>query len=183
LLSGQFNKLNLHYKKYGIGRKILPWRIIFVLVVLFQGCGFHLRGSANLPASMAETYVQDRRPPTDIALPLRRALSRNGVKLVSSPDKASAVLQLDAERFDRRLLSTSAGSRIKDYELQYQVVFSVQKPDGTALLASQTVNVTRELTFDESQVLAKTSEQDELHKTMVEDAARQILRRLQALNH
>ena len=149
--------------------------------LLTPGCGFHLRGKANLPASMNVTYLQDSHPPSNIYLPLRRTLGSN-VKVTDDPNKATAILQLSNERFDRRLLSAAVGSPIKNYELHYSISFTLLGNGDKVLLAPQTINVTRELSFNETQVLAKTSEQQQLQQDMIRNAVRQILNRLQATN-
>lgn len=162
-------------------RRLAGIALVLTGLVSVQACGFHLRGSADLPEAMNITHIQDARPPTDVALPLRQALTRNGAEVVESASDAGAVLSLSAERFNRRLLSTTTSSRVKEYELNYAVTFGVKRPGGEVLLAPQTVEVVRQMTFDETQVLAETSEQQQLRQKMVNDAVRQILRRLQRI--
>lgn len=157
------------------------------LLPILPGCGFHLRGAVVLPQSMAVTYLQDSHPPSDIALPLRNALTGNNVRVTDHLDQAGAVLQLSDERIGRRLLTTRMGATLKDYELYYAISITVRQGQGAVapskpkLLSKQRINVTREMTFDETKVLAKTSEQKQLRRDMLQDAVRQILRRLQAI--
>lgn len=106
----------------------------------------------------------------------------------TSEQTAVAVLQLLNENFSRRQLSSGSSTLIKEYELNYAITFtlykqSLGKQNNDTLLANQTITITREQTFDEAQVLAKTTEQQKLQQEMIRDAARQILRRLQSIQY
>jgi len=180
-----------------LSRKIVTLALVSGLIFSLGSCGFHLRGSVNLPESMATTYIQDSVPNSMILPTLRRAFLKNGIVLVASINSVSndvadadksttnppvAILQLTSEHFDRRLLSTGTSTRIKEYQLNYTITFSLKNQKNETLLPDQTVNVTKEQTFDEAQVLSKTTEQKKLQQEMMRDAVRQMVRRLQSLN-
>jgi len=156
------------------------------------GCGFHLRGSVTLPEQMATTYIQDSNPASLISSKLKRALIKNNVNVIDgfnetnintgkTPGTSIAVLQLTNENFNQRQLSSGSSTLIKEYELNYAITFSLRNQNNKTLLSTQTIKVTREQTFDETQVLAKTTEQDKMKKEMIRDAIRQMLRRLQSI--
>ncbi|MCL4315318.1 MAG: LPS assembly lipoprotein LptE, partial [Gammaproteobacteria bacterium] len=69
-----------------------------------------------------------------------------------------------------------------EFELVYTVNFDVQDKDGKALTDRQTIRLTRDFVFDETQVLGKEAEESVLREGLRRDAAGQILRRVQALN-
>lgn len=180
-----------------LSKKIVTLALVSGLIFSLGGCGFHLRGSVNLPESMATTYIQDSVPNSMILPTLRRTFLKNGIILVESINRVSdnvtdadktttnppvAILQLSNENFDRRLLSTGTSTRVKEYQLNYTITFSLQNQKNESLLPEQTVNVTKEQTFDEAQVLSKTTEQKKLQQEMMRDAVRQMVRRLQSLN-
>lgn len=154
--------------------------ISLVVVLSLTACGFHLRGSVALPHGMEVTYVQDMQPASRIALPLRQTLISNGARVAETAEDASALVRIVSERFDRRLLSTGRTSKEKDYELLYAITFAAQARNETWAVDAQEIRVTREMKFDEEQVLAKNAEQEQLQTVMVQDAARQILLRLQS---
>ena len=156
--------------------------VIFILlpVFLLTACGFHLRGAVQLPRGMEVTYLQDQQPSSSIASPLRQMLTRNGARVTTNLDEATATLRILSETFDRRVLSVGRTATEKDYELVYIVSFSALAKNNTWSADAQEVRLTREMKFDESQVLAKTAEQEQLRNVMVQDAARQILVRLQS---
>ena len=147
---------------------------------LLTACGFHLRGAVQLPRGMEVTYLQDQQPASSIAAPLRQILTRNGARVTTNLDEATATLRILSETFDRRVLSVGRTATEKDYELAYTVSFSALVKNNAWSADAQEIRLTREMKFDEAQVLAKTAEQDQLRNVMVQDTARQILVRLQS---
>ncbi len=149
-------------------------------IFLLTACGFHLRGAVQLPRGMEVTYLQDQQPSSSLATPLRQTLTRNGARVTNNVDEATATLRIVSEVFDRRLLSIGRTATEKNYELVYTVSFSAQSRSNAWTAEAQEIRITREMIFDEAQVLAKTAEQEQLRNVMVQDAARQMLVRLQS---
>ena len=166
-------RLLLRYVRQCVTFVLLP---VFVLVA----CGFHLRGAVQLPRGMEISYLQDQQPATSLASPLRQMLTNNGARVTDNVDEATATLRILTETFDRRLLSTGRTGKEKDYELIYTASFSAQARNNAWVADAQEIRISREMKFDEEQVLAKTAEQEQLRSVMVQDAARQILVRLQS---
>jgi len=111
---------------------------------------------------------------------------KNNINIISdinniATDQTAVTLSLSNERFDKRLLSSGTSTLIKEYQLNYAITFSVHDKNEKTLLTRQTINTTREQTFDETQVLSKTSEQRKLKNEMINDAIRKMLRRLQSI--
>ena len=152
-----------------------------LLVLLLQvGCGFHLRGSFVPPHWLHDVAVQLAGPADTLHRELLESLRTSGVSLQADTGQTGAVIRLGAETLNRRLLASGSGSRVKDYEFKYEVPVTVVDPEGLERLAQEKITVFREMDYDETQVLAKASEQDEMKKQMARDAVRQIMRRLQA---
>lgn len=154
---------------------------LLLSLLLLAACGFHLRGSVQLPPELAVISVVDAKPATDIAPTLRRSLTSAGVEV---SDAASMVLQLTAERYGKRVLSVDSSGRAQEYGLSYSVRFLLKKVDaegGKAAiwLAEESVSLTRDLRFDATAVLGAEGEENQLNAEMRRDAVLQILRRLQ----
>ena len=158
-------------------------RQLFTLLLLLTltACGFHLRGSVELPPELAAINVQDAKPTTDIAPALRSALKSSGVQV---SDTASMVLAIKAEQYGKRVLSVDSSGRAQEYGLSYTVRFllkgvGAEGENDAMWLAEQTVTQTRDLRFDANAVLGTASEEEQLKAEMRRDAVSQILRRLQ----
>lgn len=150
------------------------------LTLLTAGCGFQLRGSFSLPPWLHDVEVRSEQPADPVAAELRRNLQNNAISLRAAGATAGARIQLAAEKFNRRLLATGSGNQKKDYEFTYEISVTVVDPEGKTRLTDEHISVQREMDYDETRVLAKAAEQDKLKADMIKEAARQIMRRLQA---
>ncbi len=154
-------------------RKFLP---LFLLLTLVS-CGFHLRGQQKLPFESIAISPADS--------PLAKVLSReiregNEARVVNAPDKVSYRLQILSEVRDRIILSLDATGQVREYELRYKVAFRLLDPKGEVVIPRSELFLTRLLSYDISEILAKESEASLLYRNMRQDAADQIVRRLVA---
>ena len=67
-----------------------------------------------------------------------------------------------------------------EYELTYKLEFSVTS-DGKTLIEQEEISATRDISFDESQLLAKEREQEILSEALARDLVALVMRRLAAL--
>jgi LPS-assembly lipoprotein len=153
--------------------------LLLSLLVTLSACGFHLRGDVELPPILQDTYIDSRNPFTGIARPLRSQLERSGANVLEDSKQASAILKIVSERSENRVLSVGSSGKATEYELFNEVGFSLNDPKGKVLIKQQTVRMTRDLVFDENELLGKLSEADSIHRQMLESLARQILIRIQ----
>jgi len=151
------------------------------LVLVIAGCGFHLRGTATIPASLQTLYVQGVNMQQGLGLELKRGLTRNGVTVLSDYQQGSAVLTILDSKFERRVLSVGSDAKVSEYELHGIVNFKVSDGDGKVLADSQTVEAQRDYQFDQNQVLGKDEEERLLKEQLNQQLVQSILRRLSVL--
>ena len=150
-----------------------------LLVIFFAwalaGCGFHLRGTADLPFD--SVYVPNAT--AGIALDLARNLrAGSNVKLVSDPKQAEAILEFTGETRAKEILSLTGAGRVREFRLRYRVGFRVHDGKGNNYVPQSTLELTRDVTYDDADVLAKESEEQLLYRDMQGDMVQQIMRRL-----
>ncbi len=151
------------------------------LSLVLAGCGFHLRGAVPSDLQLSRVYIQATGA-RQVAADLRRLLVINQVQVTRKRGRADAVVSLRNERFDDRVLSVDPKTgKVREYELAYRVELGIQRSDGTPLVAPDTIDLLRDLTFDETAALGKFSEQQLIRDEMTEDAAETILRRLESI--
>jgi len=155
--------------------------LVALLVLLLQSCGFHLRGNVQLASELSPLLLREPGAGTEIASVLRGAVRANNIHVTKNEQSASAILTIHREEHRRRVLSVSSAGTVQEFELSYRVNYSLKDSQQGALLSNQWVNLSRDLRFDTTAVLAKSGEETQLKKDMVNDAAQQILRRLQKL--
>jgi LPS-assembly lipoprotein len=147
---------------------------------LLAGCGFQLRGASHLPEVMSRTYIdsQDRYSEFDRAL--RERLKANGATVTESRRDATAVVRIRKDATGQRVLSVSAQNKPQEYEVFYDVQYSVETP-AKELISTQTLELTQDYSYQESAVLAKQREEQTLREALARDLANLVLRRLAAL--
>lgn len=148
-----------------------------VPALLAAGCGFQLRRLDEVP--FASLYV-DAPYGGAVAQRIRSALTASKqTRLAASAAEAEAVLVLGPETRSKTILSLSGAGRVTEYRLGLRLTYSIKDKDGRALAADETIELTRDITYDDAQVLAKGAEEQLLYRDMDDTAARRIMRRLQ----
>lgn len=156
----------------------LPRLALLMLVTVFTACGFHLRGDVALAPVLEDTYLKSKEPYSGISAALRNTLQSAGARLVSDPEQASAVLHVINSRSLRRVLSVGSGGKASEYELYEEVTFALEDNQGNELLPAQTLKSIRDLVFDETELLGKVAEAEDIKRQMQRNLARQILTRI-----
>ena len=151
--------------------------LVVLAAVLMAACGFQLRGSSSLPFDTI--YVPGSSG--GVALDLKRAIqSSSSTRVVDSPKDAQAVFELSEARQEKEILSLTGAGRVREYRLRYHVRYRVHDAKGRDVIPSTTLSQVRDVTFNDSQVLAKEAEDQLLYRDMQNDMVQQILRQLAA---
>ncbi len=139
------------------------------------GCGFELRQPAKLSfGSIALTGFAPRSP---LATELRRQLVQQ-VRLIETPDKAEVVLHALLDQREKGVVAQTAAAQVRDFQLRMKFDFRAQTPAGRELIPRTELLLTRDLSYTETQALAKEFEETELYRDMQADVVSQVLRRL-----
>ena len=159
-------------------RIVKPGTLALAFALLLGACGFQLRGTADLP--FKTIYMPPATQP-GVALDLRRNIQAGTrTTVVDDPKSAEAVLEFTQESRDKTILSLAANGRVKEFELNYRVSFRVHDNKGGEFLPSNTVLLKRAVTFNDTDILAKETEDREIYRSMEVDMVQQIMRRLAA---
>ena len=157
----------------------LPSLLMLLAVLLVGGCGFQLRGAVDLPPEMDRTYVTGLPERDVLYLELKRQLRAAGVAVVDSRAAGTAELRILEKRDTRRVLSVGSNATVREYELSTIVTFDVRGLGNEFEQRPVTLQTTRDLTFDETNVLGKAGEEALLREDMERELAWRVLSRLQ----
>ena len=152
--------------------------LIVLLTATLVACGFHLRGSAGSDLPYASMYIA--LPETaEVRVWLERYLRGSTNTTVSDDAKTATVTfqQLSDSR-DKSILSIDARGRVREYRLQMRYRFRLVDAQGRDIVAPQEISMNRDMTYDDSQVLSKSMEENLLWRDMTNDLVNQIMRRL-----
>jgi LPS-assembly lipoprotein len=151
--------------------------LVLVLALALAGCGFRIRGTADLP--FQSLYVPGAN--TGIGLDLKRNIEAGtGAKVVDNPAAAQAVMVFTEEAREKEILSLTSTGRVREFQLRYRVGFRVHDGKGTDYVPSNVIQLTRDVTYNDAEILAKEQEEQLLFRDMQADMVQQILRRLAA---
>jgi LPS-assembly lipoprotein len=154
--------------------------VAFLLAALVAGCGFHLQGRQPMPEAFSYTYIDTKDEQTDFVQDLRKALIASGSKVIRTQGSSGATVSVHEDELTERILSVSARNIPTEYELTYRVKFSVTA-NGKTLIDDEEISATRDLSFEESQLLAKEREQEILREALARDLVALVMRRLASL--
>lgn len=144
------------------------------------GCGFELRRLDGLPFSALHI---DAPADSVAAKRLAELLRRDGsVRVVERAADADAVLKLTGETRRRVILSLSGAGRVKEFRLEYRLSYSLAGKAGGPGFEPEKIELNRDFTYDDSQLLAKGAEEQLLYRDMEDDAVQRIVRRLRSLS-
>ncbi len=146
------------------------------------GCGFQLRGAPTLAfrslfVNAAETSA--------IGNELKRTLASIGtltliddVKLLPSAD---AILDILSEAREKTVVGINTAGQVTEFQLRSRLQFQLRTPQGKVLIAPTELLLHRDISFNESAVLAKEAEEGLLYRDMQSDIVQQLIRRLAAV--
>jgi LPS-assembly lipoprotein len=153
---------------------------IFLIATYVGGCGFQLEGAGELVEGLQRVNIQAADPYSPFVRAFQQRVRQLGGTVVQGRDAADVVVTVLADETGQRVLSVSSRNLPREYEVFYLLRFSVTGPTGSASEA-QSLDVIRSYAFDETQVLGKRNEEVTLRRSLAEDLARQVIRRIDTL--
>jgi LPS-assembly lipoprotein len=146
-----------------------------------SACGFHLRGPAELPAQLKTVRITGSAEYAPLTLELTRTLSNAGATVMPADSTGISTINIVQESYNRRVLSVDAQGRAAEYGLLYSFYFQFSNASDEVQVPKTRIEVSRDFRFDPNAVLAKDTEEKQLHAEMINFAVRQLIRRLDAV--
>ena len=143
------------------------------------GCGFQLRGSQNYGFERIAVLPNPGGP---LVTELRRSLA-NAVTVLPAEaplSQAQVVLDLLQEQREKIVVGVNASGQVREFQLRLRVRFKLRTPQGQELIGPSEISQQRDISFNESAVLAKEAEEGLMYRDMQSDIVQQLLRRLAA---
>lgn len=142
------------------------------------GCGFKLRGSADMAfRSIALTGFPPRSP---LASELRTVLARS-LTVEADPAKADVVLQALTDLRTQKVVAFTPSGQVRDIQLRTLLRYRAKTPGERELIPESEIELYRDLTFIEVKALGKEQEALQLYREMQSDIISQLLLRLSAI--
>ena len=146
---------------------------------VLAGCGFRLRGTTALPFRRLRLGFDALSPQGQ---ELRRQLAAvPDLQLVEDPRQADALFDVLEDSFNRTVSTRTAAGQVRELSLTARLRFRLRTADGEDWLRETTIEQNQLMSYNETAALAKESEEAQLARSMREDIAAQVVRRLAAL--
>ena len=163
---------------------MLQRRSLFALPVaaLLGGCGFKLRGKQNYAF---ETIAVTPEKGAAVASELSRYLG-DMVRPVAPPAGGvppEVIVDILGETREKVIVALNASGQVREYQLRIKVRFRMRTSQGRDLIEPTDILQERDISFNESAVLAKEAEEVLLYRNMQTDIVQQLLRRIAAVKN
>jgi len=173
--------------------------IALVLAASLTGCGFHLRNKLTLPGDVPAVKVDSAVRYSELVKLLERGLRASGATIVEEDDlpqegatlPADAPQQADApkfaqlkvrsERWGDLPIAIDGSGRAQEYSLRYAVIFSFLRPDGSALVPEQAIELSRDYVSQPTDATGTTTEREILADELRKEMSASILRRIDSV--
>lgn len=159
-------------------KNIIQWFLMAALSMMIFACGFHLRGSEPLPASLQTIYIQTNQPYNSFARELRQTLRTVGVTVAQNANTTPITLQILDDTLNQQITSVSTGGQTTTYVLNYAVNYQIVDRKGIVILAPQIASARRDYSATTNQLLGDINTQNTLINDMQREVIYQILNRL-----
>ena len=154
--------------------------MLLMTLSILTGCGFHLRGSIEIPPALNPLYLQSA-PGSPVRRAIEDLLSGSDVRLTENPAEAKLILRILSENRSSRVAAVDANGKTLAFELHYLVRFDAVAPDGAQKVPPQTLDLVRNFDNPDVEVLGKQLEEELIYQDFATDAADRILMRLRAV--
>lgn len=150
--------------------------------VALTGCGFAPRKAANFQFKNFYTTLPES---SSLGNELKRALAANpNVRVITDAkqvDQADVIFDVLTDVREKTVVGINASGQVREFELRIRFAFKLRTPQGKELIPSTELLLQRNISFNESAVLAKEAEEGLLYRDMQSDIVQQVLRRLAAV--
>jgi LPS-assembly lipoprotein len=160
-------------------------RLVLSLVVsstALAGCGFQLR---QPPVFAFRSIYITAAPNSTLGNELKRTIAASdGLTVITDPSgltNAQVVLDVLTDQREKVVVGLTASGQVREFQLRTRLKFKLRTPQGKELIPESEILQQRDISFNESAVLAKEQEENLLYRDMQTDIVQQLMRRLAAL--
>lgn len=151
---------------------------------LLGGCGFQLRGTQRYAFSSIAIPSAGRSLSLLVTELRRTLLEAPGMLVITEParvNQAQVVLDILQDQREKTAVGLSVAGQVREFQLRLRVKYRLRTPSGRELIEESELTQTRQISYNESQALAKETEEALLYRDMQSDLISQMLRRLSTL--
>tara|TARA_B100000780_G_C21056525_1_gene424483 strand:+ start:182 stop:655 length:474 start_codon:yes stop_codon:yes gene_type:complete len=147
--------------------------LILIFTLLITSCGFQLRGALD----NSFNSIQIDGGSVGLTKVLKKKYKQSGVEVKDS--SAEKFIEIIKDEFDKRILTLSSTGTIREYELNYLVLYRIKNSNNEW---GPTIRITsrRIYSYDDQDIVAKQEEEKNLIKGMKEQIIRTMTSQISA---
>ncbi|MEO7392755.1 MAG: LPS assembly lipoprotein LptE [Ramlibacter sp.] len=152
------------------------------VALALSACGFQLR---QAPHFAFTTIYIGTAPNSTLGAELKRSIAfSEGLTVIGDAARintAQVVLDVLTDQREKVVVGLNASGQVREFQLRTRLKFKLRTPQGKELIPETELLQQRDISFNESAVLAKESEENLLYRDMQTDIVQQLMRRLAAV--
>lgn len=150
------------------------------VLIGLTGCGFELRRAPELKFQTVQLKGFAARSP--LATELARAIAESRTtRVVETAAQAQVVLEALADGREKSVVASTASGEVRELQLRARLNFRLRSVSGKELIPATEIALSRDMSYNERDALAKEQEEALLYKSMQSDIVAQLMRRLAAV--
>ncbi|MBS9433782.1 LPS assembly lipoprotein LptE [Photorhabdus hainanensis] len=150
--------------------------LLGLAVLVTAGCGFHLRGTTQVPPELKKLQLTSGDPYGPLARSVRQQLRLNNVTILEDGSADTPILKLIGSSENKDTVSVFQDGKAAERQLTLYVDAQVIMPDGSVYPLRSRVD--RSFFDNPLEALAKDAENEIINQEMREQAARGLVRQL-----
>lgn len=147
-----------------------------------SACGFQLRQAPDYAFSTIFVQVAEQ---SSLGNELKRNISASGkvqvITDVQRRDTAQVILEVVGDQREKTAVGLNSTGQVREFQLRTRFKFKLRTPQGGELIPEVEILQQREISYSETQALAKEGEEQLLYRSMQSDIVQQVMRRLAAV--
>ncbi|MGP4844644.1 LPS-assembly lipoprotein LptE [Marinobacter sp. 1Y8] len=163
---------------------ISPWLspvAVAAICTVLAGCGFQLRGAPPVSEALQPLSVEcDGSIPFDLCDAVKTQLGEGEIALVPA-DEAKYQIKLKSFSEIRRASAIQLDASAAEYDVRQKVLMDVISAEDIPALANAEVRSSDVYKYDDTNVLAKRREEEDLREKLYQRIAQQVIFRLAPL--
>ncbi|WP_028468044.1 LPS assembly lipoprotein LptE [Neptunomonas japonica] len=162
-------------------RFLYKFMCLILASLLISGCGFKLRGSADVPeSSRLVTLILKSGTPASFEQALRRTLYQQGIALLETAPYQLAIKQV---KENRRSITLDRKANVDEYELLMLVKFEVLNTEGESISGPLVARIERIYDYDADAATASYTLEKEIRSEMWQSLSERVVRQFVAQTH
>ena len=155
-------------------KKVFSFILLLLITANFASCGYQIRGAQEVNFKSISIDGGS----VNFVKALKKKFRQAGVKINNT--KAEKSLEIINDSFTKNILTLSSKGRVKEYEISYKVSYRVKLKDGSWSSPIK-IETSRDYTFDDTNIIAKTEEESRLINGMHDQLIRTIINQILVL--